>query len=209
MSVANPVIGATDHYGRAELVTLAVRGAAPVFLDRRRVVLSDEGLPGAPYHHEALELDIEAATDLVGRVRQSVAHRARAAVSTMLAAYGARVLILPASPYDVLPDSLEEVLSSRSLTLAADGMLYRESLAAAAAALGMEVQRYSRKTDPPVLAAETMGVGVAEVTALIARFGPRGGSAVAQGSQAGRGGGPQRARRPGCPNQPDTQLSPA
>ena len=82
-----------------------------------------------------------------------------------------RVLILPASPYDSLPDSLEEVLRSRPLTLAADGMLYRESLAEAAAELGMEVRRYPRKVDPTVLAAEAMGVDVAEVAAVIARFG--------------------------------------
>ena len=112
MSVANAVIGAADHYARAELVTLALRDAAPVFLDRRRVVLIDKGLPSAPYHHEALELDLRAAIDLVNRVRQSVAQRASAAISTMLATYGARVLILPASPYDGLSDSLEEVLRS-------------------------------------------------------------------------------------------------
>ena len=176
MSAANAVIGATDHYGRAELVTLAMEDAAPVFLDRRRVVLIDEGLPGAPYHHEALALDIGAATELVDRVRQSVAQRARATMSTMLATHGARVLILPASPYEVLPDSLAEVLSSRALTLAADGMLYRESLADAAAELGMAVRRYPRKTDPTVLAAEAMGVGVAEVAALIARFGREAGA---------------------------------
>ena len=69
MSVANAVIGAADHYARAELVTLALRDAAPVFLDRRRVVLIDKGLPSAPYHHEALELDLRAAIDLVNRVR--------------------------------------------------------------------------------------------------------------------------------------------
>lgn len=176
MGAAEAVIGAAVHYARAELVTLALRDAAPVFLDRRRVVLIGEGLPSAPYHHEALELDFAAATDLVNRVRRSVAQRARAEVSTLLASCGARVLILSASPYDGLPDSLEEVLSSRPLTLAADGMLYRESLAAAAAELGMEVRRYPRKTDPTVLAAEAMGVGAAEVAALIARLGREAGT---------------------------------
>ncbi len=120
MSVAEPVIGASDHYARAELVTLAVADSALVFLDRRRVELIDKGLPkglpSAPYHHEALELDIRAATDLVNRVRRSVAEHASAAISTMLATFRARVLILPASPYDSLPDSLEEVLRSRPLT---------------------------------------------------------------------------------------------
>ena len=176
VSVADAVIGASDHYARAELVTLVVDGAVPVFLDRRRVELIDRRLPSAPYHHEALELDIGAAIDLVNRVRRSVAEHARAALSAMRAACRARVLILPTSPYDSLPDSLEEVLRSRPLTLAADGMLYRESLAEAAADLGMEVRRYPRRIDPTVLAAEAMGVDVAEVTALIARFGREAGT---------------------------------
>ena len=176
MSSAEAVIGASDHYARAELVTLAVVDASPVFLDRRRVELIDKGLPSAPYHHQALELDIGAAIDLVNRVRRSVAEHASAAVSTMLATYRAQVLILPASPYDSLPDSLEDVLRSRPLTLAADGMLYRETLAETAAELGMEVQRYPRKTDPRVLAAQAMGVDAAEVTSLIARFGREAGT---------------------------------
>ena len=176
MSAAGAVIGASDHYGRAELVTLAVADAAPVFLDRRSVELIAKGLPTAPYHHEALELDIRPATDLVNRVRRSVAEHASAAISTMLATYCARVLILPASPHDSLPDSLDEVLSSRPLTFAADGMLYRESLAKAAAEHGMEVRRYARKTDPTLLAADAMGVDVAKVTSLIAQFGREAGA---------------------------------
>lgn len=176
MSLADAVIGASDHYGRAELVTLAAEDAVPVFLDRRRIELIDKGLPGAPYHHEALELDSGAAIDLVNRVRRSVAEHARTAISALLASCRARVLILPASPYDRLPDSLEEVLRSRPLTYAADGMLYRESLAEAAAGLGLDVRRYPRRTDPTVLAAEAMGVGVAEVASIIARFGREAGT---------------------------------
>ena len=176
MSAIETVIGASDHYARAELVTLAVRDCAPVFLDRRRVELIDEDLPSAPYHHEALELEIAAATELVNRVRQSVAKHARASVSELLETHRAQVLVLPASPYKSLPDSLEKILSSRPLTHAADGMLYRESLADAAAELGMEVRRYPRKSDPTVLAAEAMGVDVTEVTSLIARFGREAGA---------------------------------
>ena len=176
MSAAEAVIGAADHYARAELVTLAVADASPVLLDRRRVELIDKGLPIAPYHHEALELDIDAAIDLVDRVRRSVAEHASAAISTLLATYRAQVLILPSSPYDSLPDSLEEILSSRPLNLAADGMLYREALAEAAAELGMEVRRYPRKTAPTALAAEAMGVEVAEVNSLIAQFGREAGT---------------------------------
>ena len=171
MSVGEAVIGASVHYGRAELVTLAVGDGAPRFLDRRRVELIGEGLPSAPYHHETLELDIAAATALVDRVRRSVAEHASAAISTMLATWRAAMLILPASPYGRLPGSLAEVLGSRPLTLAADGMLYRESLAQAAFELGLDVRTYPRKTDPALLAAEAMGVQVADVHALVARFG--------------------------------------
>ena len=176
MRAAEAVVGASDHYARAELVTLALEDGVPVFLDRRRVALIDKGLPTAPYHHEALELDIGAAIDLVNRVRRSVAQQANAALSPLVATCRARVLILPASPYDSLPDSLEEVLRSRPLTHAADGMLYRESLAEAAAGLGMEVRRYPRRTDPTVLAAEAMGVNAATVASLIARFGREAGT---------------------------------
>lgn len=176
MRVVEAVIGASVHYGRAELVTLAAVDGAARFLDRRRIELIDESLPSAPYHHEALELDIRAATALVDRVRLSVREHASAAMSAVLATWRARVLILPANPYDHLPDSLEEVLDSRPLTLAADGMLYREFLARSASELGMEVRRYPRRTDPALLAAEAMGVDIAEVHALIARFGREAGT---------------------------------
>ena len=171
MRVGEAVIGASVHYARAELVTLTARDGDPVLLDRRRARLIGDGLPGAPYHHEALEMDLGPATDLVKRVRRSVAEHAGAAVFTMLTAWPVRALILPASPYDRLPESLEEVLGSRALTLAADGMLYREFLAEAAAQLGLEVHRYPRKTVPAVLAAEALGTTVPEVNTLIARFG--------------------------------------
>lgn len=176
MSVGEAVIGASDHYARAELVTLGLEEATPVLLDRRRVELIDKHLPSAPYHHEALQLDFAAATDLVNRVSRSVAEHSSRAISALLSTYRARVLILAASPYDHLPDSLEDVLSSRPLTAAADGMLYRESLADAAIELGMEVRRYPRKSDPMVLAAEAMAVDVAEVASLIAQFGKEAGA---------------------------------
>ena len=171
MPVAEAVVGASVRYGRAELVTLALEDGSPVLLDRRRVELIDADLPIAPYHHEALELEIEAAADLVHRVRRSVEVRASEALSALTTACPAQVLILPESPYGSLPESLEEVLASPRLTLAADGMLYRESLAGAAAALGLEVRRFPRETDSAALAAAAMGADPAEVTGLITRLG--------------------------------------
>ncbi len=175
MSAAEAVVGASVHYARAELVTLGLAAGAPALLDRRRVALVDAQLPVAPYHHEALELELDVATELVDRVRRSVAEHARAGLATLLEAHSARALVVPESPYERLPDALEEVLSSRPLTNAADGMLYRESLAEAASSLGLEVHRSPRKSDPTRLAAEALGVDVAEVTALVARLGEQAG----------------------------------
>lgn len=166
-----PVIGAQDHYARAELVTLAWSDDAPALLDRRKVVLIDGDLPIAPYHHEALELGLDDAAELVRRVRRSVDACARAALATLLETHPAGKLVLPASPYPRLPERLEDVLRSRPMTNAADGMLYREALAEAATALGLGVRRVPRKADPVTLAAEALGLDEAAVNAHVARFG--------------------------------------
>ncbi|MDE0105700.1 MAG: hypothetical protein OXN89_25255 [Bryobacterales bacterium] len=171
MRVSDAVVGAAVHYARAEFVIVGMDGITPVFVDRRRVGLIDECLPIAPYHHEALKLGIRAASELVSLVKRSVARHAAEALSTLCASYPVSVLILAASPHDSLPESLEEILKSRPLTFAADGMLYRESLAKAAADLGLDVRRFPRRADLPVLAAESLGMDVSAVNALIARFG--------------------------------------
>lgn len=172
----DPVTGVQDHYARAELVTLGLDGGTPVLLDRRHAALIDAALPIAPYHHEALELALPDATALVRRVRDSVAEHARAALAGLCEAHPVRALVVPASPYPRLPDALEDVLRSRALTNAADGMLYREALAEAATARGLEVLRVPRKADPVALAAEALGVGAAAVNAHVARLGREAGA---------------------------------
>ena len=171
MSDAPAVIGASDHIGWAELVTLAARGGAPVLLDRRRVALVGEGVASAPYHHEAPGLDLAAARTLVDRTRRSVAEHARAALSTLASLHRARAIVLQASPYERLPGSLEDVLASRALTCAADGMTYREALADAARDLGLDVVRYPRRTDTIAWAAETLRVDPSEIAALVLDLG--------------------------------------
>jgi hypothetical protein len=168
------VAGASDHYARAEIVVVS-GGATPRLVERRQVPLIQAGLPIAPYHHEALELDLDAAQDLVDQVRDSVERCAREAIQALIDDFGVEALALQSSPYPDLPGDLEEVLASRHLTNAADGMLYREILADQAEVLGLEVLRYPRKQDPARLAAEALGCEIAEVEARIAAFGERAG----------------------------------
>lgn len=176
MSAPQIVVGASDHYARAELVILGIEAARPVLLERREIPLIQRGLPSAPYHHEALELDFDAAADLVDQVRESVGKCAREGLQQVVDDLGVQALIVQTSPFDFLPYDLAAVHASRSLTHAADGMLYREALAEAAEYVGLEVYRYPRKKDPMHLAAQAMGCELAEVQALIEEFGQQAGT---------------------------------
>lgn len=91
--------------------------------------------------------------------------------AALRAEHPVRRLVLPASPFPHLPDAIADVLRSRPLTNAADGMLNRESLAEAATELGLEVLRIPRKADPLRLASEELGVAATEVESLVAAFG--------------------------------------
>ena len=62
------------------LVTVAGRGGVPFVVDRRSVALIGDGLPSAPYHHEAQTLARPAAAELIGRVRAAIDVRAAAAL---------------------------------------------------------------------------------------------------------------------------------
>ena len=88
-----------------------------------------------------------------------------------LRSLGADAVVLQESPYPSLPDSLEEVLASRALTCAADGMLYRELLAEQAQDLGLAVHRYPRRSDPVAEASAALDRTEEEIAGLLSRFG--------------------------------------
>ena len=71
------VTGSALHNGWAILVTVAAPEGCPVVLDRRRVELIGAGVPSQPYHHEAPELDLPAAEELVREVKESVLSHSR------------------------------------------------------------------------------------------------------------------------------------
>lgn len=162
------VTGVSDHIGWAELVIL---GEGPTILDRRRVELVAPGLPSAPYHHEALELPIDEAERVVGRTSASVTTHCRRVMEFLKSSFGVDAVVIQESPYDALPDSLSEILASRPLTNAADGMLYREELANQAAAVGLRVHRFPRKTDPVSEASRVLGCGLSQLETTLSNFG--------------------------------------
>ena len=142
MSTNEAVIGVSDHGGWAVLVTTAPDGT---LLDRRRVELVDDALPGIPHHHEAQLLPIEEGVALVERVRASAEkHAALALDAVAKATPGIRGIALRSCP--PLPPTIAERIKDYRSRNVADWVMYRTALAAAAEARGWPVYWYDTKT---------------------------------------------------------------
>jgi len=170
------VLGIADHYGSSEFVTIGVADGSFTLLGRESVQLIDSKLPSAPYHHEALQIPLEAAEELIAKVRASVAHRCRAALAEQIAKFGIGAVIIQSSPYPLLPDSLRDILASWQLTCAADGMMYRELLATSAEELGLKVERYPRKSDRVAAAADALKIPMDRAAEMLKAFGREAGA---------------------------------
>jgi len=170
------VVGIADHYGSSEFVTIGIAGGSFTLLARESVQLIDSKLPSAPYHHEALQMPLEAAEELIAKVRASVANRCRAALAEQIAKFGIGAVIIQSSPYPLLPDSLRDILASWQLTCAADGMMYRELLATSAEELGLKVERYPRKSDRVAAAADALKIPMDRAAEMLKAFGREAGA---------------------------------
>lgn len=159
---------------------VALRGPAsdPHVIDRRRVELATGEAPTQAYH-AARELAPAAAEELVAHAHESARHAAREAMRgavTELEKTGYRVigagLILASGR---LPAALSDILVSHTLLHAAEGELFRDALADAAAAAGLAVTGAPRRSLYPQAAAVLRLSGdevVMRVTALGRSLGP-------------------------------------
>ena len=135
-------VGIRDHTGWAVAVAL---GPGPAVVDRRRLQLLDDSLPRQPYH-AAQDLPLDEAADLVARVEAAALEAATDALRALCAGLGRPVAAVAVGPAPRVPDSLERILASHTLLHAAEGALYREAIAEAAAGLGLPVVRFDLKT---------------------------------------------------------------
>lgn len=180
------VVGAADHAGWANLVTVGVSGADgeprggldPVLMDRRRCTLLDAALPRQPYH-AAEGLPAADAEALVARVSAAAEEGARAALATVVEDVSRRdratgwsvvALTLRAGGRRPLPDTVAGVLASHAAMHAAEGQLYRDALADAAAGLGLDVVVHSRG-DAIAEAAAALRTDADAVAELVAGLG--------------------------------------
>jgi hypothetical protein len=154
--VRRATVGVAEHGNSAVLVTLASGGE---LLDRRRIDLTESGLPTHPHHHEgswavgryldtpgARRLSLADAVALVERVRMSAARGARESLEALAKALPVPIASMAIRVCPKLPATVEERIADNRAQTMADSVMYREALAAAAAARGWTVYWYERET---------------------------------------------------------------
>lgn len=120
------------------LVALDGVAAAPGFAARREVGLQAAALPAQPYH-AAAGLELAAAQELIAQAERGAEDAATVGLRAMAdslpgaaAALGVAVVVKAVS----VPQRLADVLRSHAWMHAAEGMLYREAVLAAARRCG-------------------------------------------------------------------------
>ena len=148
-------VGVAEHGNSAVLVTVAPGGK---LLDRRRIDLTDRGLPTHPHHHEASwavgryrnspwarAISLADAVALVERVRASAARGARESLEALAAAVSVPIASISIRVCPKLPPTTEERINDNRAANVADSVMYREALATAAEARGWSVYWYDRE----------------------------------------------------------------
>ena len=135
------IVGVSDHGGWAVLVTVGRDGT---LLDRRRVELVDDSLPGLPHHREGQGLPSDEAMALVERVRASAERHAGLALDAVATAVP-DVLGVALRDCPQLPPTIAERIKDYRSRNVADWVMYRKALALAAEERGWPVHWYDAK----------------------------------------------------------------
>ncbi len=148
-------VGVAEHGNSAVLVTV---GPGRDLLDRRRIDLTERGLPTHPHHHEgswavgryrdspwARDISLAEAVDLVARVRESAARGAREGLEALAVTVPVPIAAIAIRVCPALPPTTEERIADNRAQAVADSVMYREALAAAAEARGWSVCWYDRE----------------------------------------------------------------
>jgi hypothetical protein len=145
-------VGVVEHSNQAVLVTVTSAGE---FLDRRRINLTERGLPSHPHHHEgswamgryvnspwARKISLAEAIALVERVRASAALGAGDGLDALIASVPMPITSIAIRVCPKMPPTIEERIADNRAQTYADSVMYREAIAAAAEARGWLVYWY-------------------------------------------------------------------
>jgi hypothetical protein len=147
-------VGVAEVGNSAVLVTVGTGGE---FLDRRRIDLTEGGLPTHPHHHEgswavgrylntpgARRMPLSAAVALVERVQVSATRGARDVLEALAGAVPVPIVSIGIRTCPELPPTIEERITDHRAQTYADSVMYRQALASAARARGWSVHWYDR-----------------------------------------------------------------
>jgi hypothetical protein len=171
-------VGVAEHGNSAVLVTVAPGGE---LLDRRRIDLTESGLPTHPHHHEgswavgrylntpgARVMTLADAVALVERVRASAERGAREGLEALAAGVPVPIGAIALRICPPLPPTVEERIADNRAQTVADTVMYREALALAAEARGWSVHWYDRER---VLGDAAAALGGEDVDAFLQAMG--------------------------------------
>jgi len=143
-----------ENGNSAVLVTVAPTGE---LLDRRRIDVTERGMPTHPHHHEgswavgrylntpwARPVSLAEAVALVERAGAAAARGAYDGLQALAAAVPMPIVRIAIRACPVLPPTIEERIRDNRAQAVADSVMYREALARAAEALGWSVRWYDR-----------------------------------------------------------------
>lgn len=155
------VVGVADHAGWAILMTVA---ADRTLIDRRRVALVGDGLPWLPHHSQGQRLPLDEAVALVERVRRSAQAHAKDCLEALAATVSTSIAGIAMRTCPQLPETVAERISNYWAQTRADGVMYRDALAEAAAARGWFVHGYDTKR---VFADAASALGLESIDGLL------------------------------------------
>jgi hypothetical protein len=171
-------VGVAEHGNSAVLVTVESGGQ---LLDRRRIDLTERGLPTHPHHHEgswavgrylntpgARVLSLAEAVALVERVRASAARGAREHLEALASAVPAPIATIAIRVCPELPPTTEQRIADNRAQTVADSVMYRQALATAAVSRGWSVHWYDRDE---VFRAAAAALGREDVDAFLYEMG--------------------------------------
>jgi hypothetical protein len=148
-------VGVAENGNSVVLVTLALDGEV---LDRRRIDLTEPGLPTHPHHHQgswavgrylntpgARPGSLADAVALVERVRASAANGARRGLEALASSVPVPIASIAIRVCPELPPTTEQRIADNRAQTFADSVMYRQAVATAAAARGWSVHWYDRE----------------------------------------------------------------
>lgn len=157
MAKVRGFVGAADHHGGADLVTVSTSGQ---LIDRRWIELIDPGLPIMPYHHDAQGLPAEEGVKLVEKVAASVAQNARTVLAALAESLDVTIEGLALRVCPPLPATIAERIADYRARNVADWVMLRTALAEAARDRAWAVHWFDRKS---VFQQAADALGLAEI----------------------------------------------